>query len=223
MACSSVNGTSSSSRRTHPGYCAYPALRQQKRKGGDIALAQGELICRMTDADKGAESPGRRFRTRRKSSSDDEIQTSMTRPQRPLRWLADAWETGSIGRRCTLWQSKRLIRAVPGSITYRCPARSMEGFRHVGRPARCARRPAVTAGRRGSARCWTGGRTAAALRYGADPAYSTHRRYREISRSPLIKSKFIAAGAHAPVRQPHQRSPVTGSRSVSSASSTIGR
>ncbi len=41
-----------------------------------------------------------------------------TRPQRPERWFADACDTGSIGRRCTL--SRRLyreIRAVPASTT----------------------------------------------------------------------------------------------------------
>jgi hypothetical protein len=27
---------------------------------------------------------------------------SEVRPQRPFRWSADAWEIGSIGRRCTL-------------------------------------------------------------------------------------------------------------------------
>jgi hypothetical protein len=27
---------------------------------------------------------------------------SEVRPQRPLRWLADAWEMGSMGRRWTL-------------------------------------------------------------------------------------------------------------------------
>lgn len=41
-----------------------------------------------------------------------------TRPHRPARWLALAWETGSIGRRWTLVRTEyREIRAVPGSMT----------------------------------------------------------------------------------------------------------
>ena len=47
---------------------------------------------------------------------------SATRPQRPERWFADACEIGSMGSRCTLVAlEKRLMRAVPGSITYRMP------------------------------------------------------------------------------------------------------
>ena len=47
---------------------------------------------------------------------------SEVRPQRPLRWLADACDTGSIGRRCTFRRSlKREMRAVPGSTTYLMP------------------------------------------------------------------------------------------------------
>src|SRR5665647_1769424 len=47
---------------------------------------------------------------------------SATRPQRPARWLAEAWLTGSIGSRCTLVAlDQREIRAVPGSTTYRTP------------------------------------------------------------------------------------------------------
>ncbi len=47
---------------------------------------------------------------------------SATRPQRPARWFALAWLTGSIGSRCTLsrWLYRE-IRAVPGSTTYRMP------------------------------------------------------------------------------------------------------
>ena len=45
-----------------------------------------------------------------------------TRPQRPARWLADACDTGSIGRRCTLVRCEyREMRAVPGSTTDRMP------------------------------------------------------------------------------------------------------
>ncbi len=47
---------------------------------------------------------------------------SEVRPQRPLRWFADACETGSIGSRWTLVLALyREIRAVPGSITYLMP------------------------------------------------------------------------------------------------------
>ena len=43
---------------------------------------------------------------------------SAVRPQRPLRWLAEAWEIGSMGSRWTLVpRLYREIRAVPGSIT----------------------------------------------------------------------------------------------------------
>ena len=43
---------------------------------------------------------------------------SAVRPQRPLRWLAEACEIGSIGSRCTLVpRLYREIRAVPGSMT----------------------------------------------------------------------------------------------------------
>lgn len=47
---------------------------------------------------------------------------SEVRPQRPLRWLALACETGSIGSRCTLvrWLYREM-RAVPGSMTYLMP------------------------------------------------------------------------------------------------------
>src|SRR5215469_10552872 len=47
---------------------------------------------------------------------------SDVRPHRPLRWSAEARETGSIGSRCTLvrWLYRE-IRAVPGSITYLMP------------------------------------------------------------------------------------------------------
>src|SRR5665648_341581 len=45
-----------------------------------------------------------------------------TKVQRPARWLAEAWLTGSIGSRCTLVAlDQREIRAVPGSTTYRTP------------------------------------------------------------------------------------------------------
>ena len=40
------------------------------------------------------------------------------RPDRPERCAAEAWEIGSIGRRCTLVRLLyRDIRAVPGSTT----------------------------------------------------------------------------------------------------------
>ncbi len=45
-----------------------------------------------------------------------------SRPQRPERWRAEAWLTGSIGSRWTFVRRLyREIRAVPGSITYRMP------------------------------------------------------------------------------------------------------
>src|SRR5260370_16841414 len=47
---------------------------------------------------------------------------SEVRPQRPLRWLADACEMASIGSRCTLvrWLYREIL-AVPGSTTYLMP------------------------------------------------------------------------------------------------------
>lgn len=43
---------------------------------------------------------------------------SATRPQRPARWFALAWLTGSIGRRWTFVLFEyREMRAKPGSIT----------------------------------------------------------------------------------------------------------
>ena len=47
---------------------------------------------------------------------------SEVRPQRPLRWLAEACEIASIGSRCTFvrWLYREM-RAVPGSITYLMP------------------------------------------------------------------------------------------------------
>ena len=40
------------------------------------------------------------------------------RPERPARWVAEAWLTGSTGSRCTLVRSEyREIRAVPVSTT----------------------------------------------------------------------------------------------------------
>ncbi|CAB4695128.1 unannotated protein [freshwater metagenome] len=50
-----------------------------------------------------------------------------TRPQRPARWFADACDTGSMGRRCTLRRLLyREMRAVPASMTYRTPGTVME-------------------------------------------------------------------------------------------------
>ncbi|BDH57064.1 hypothetical protein MTP03_20030 [Tsukamurella sp. PLM1] len=47
---------------------------------------------------------------------------SEVRPQRPDRCCAEAWETGSIGSRCTLVRSEyREMRAVPVSTTYLMP------------------------------------------------------------------------------------------------------
>ena len=47
---------------------------------------------------------------------------SEVRPDRPARWFALAWETRSIGRRCTLVRFEyREMRAVPVSITYLMP------------------------------------------------------------------------------------------------------
>ena len=58
---------------------------------------------------------------------------SATRPQRPARWLADACDTSSMGRRCTLrrWLNREM-RANPGSTTYRMPGTVMRGLGHVG-------------------------------------------------------------------------------------------
>ena len=79
------------------------------------------VICRITEARlvrriSGSVNSGRAAKS---SSAYSRTQTpSATRPHRPARWLAEAWEIGSIGRRCTLvrWLYRE-IRAVPGSIT----------------------------------------------------------------------------------------------------------
>ena len=65
---------------------------------------------------------------------------SEVRPQRPLRWLAEACEIGSIGSRCTLVRLLyREIRAVPGSITYLMPGTVSEVSATL--VARTTRRP----------------------------------------------------------------------------------
>src|SRR5690606_5604064 len=47
---------------------------------------------------------------------------SLVRPARPERWFADAWDTASMGRRCTLDRLLyREMRAVPVSMTYLMP------------------------------------------------------------------------------------------------------
>src|SRR5437660_1333229 len=61
---------------------------------------------------------------------------SEVRPHRPLRWFADACETGSIGSRCTLVLALyREIRAVPGSITYLTPGTVSEVTATIGASA----------------------------------------------------------------------------------------
>ena len=67
------------------------------------------VICRMTDARlvrsiSGSVNAGRAAKS---SSLYSRMQVpGATRPQRPARWLADAWDTRSIGRRWTF--SRRL-------------------------------------------------------------------------------------------------------------------
>jgi hypothetical protein len=61
-------------------------------------------ICRITDARLVRWISGSVKRGRASKSSSPNSRTQMpeaTRPQRPLRWSADACEIGSIGSRCT--------------------------------------------------------------------------------------------------------------------------
>ena len=82
-------------------------------------------ICRITDASavraiSGSVNSGRAAKS---ASEYSRMQIpSASRPQRPARWPAEAWEIRSIGSRCTLVLGEyREIRAVPGSMTYRIP------------------------------------------------------------------------------------------------------
>ncbi len=82
-------------------------------------------ICKMTEARlvrriSGSVNSGRDSKS---SSEYSRMQIpSAVRPQRPLRWLAEACEMGSIGSRCTLVRWLYLeMRAVPGSMTYLMP------------------------------------------------------------------------------------------------------
>ena len=64
-----------------------------------------DAICKMTEARlvrriSGSVNSGRPLKS---SSAYRRMQMpGATRPHRPARWLADAWEIASIGRRCTL-------------------------------------------------------------------------------------------------------------------------
>ncbi len=63
------------------------------------------VICRMTEARfvRRISASVNSGRPRKSSSLYSRMQMpSDVRPQRPLRWLALACETGSIGSRCTL-------------------------------------------------------------------------------------------------------------------------
>ena len=77
---------------------------------------------------------------------------SEVRPQRPLRWLAEACEIGSIGSRCTLvrWLYREM-RAVPGSMTYLMPGTVSEVSATL--VASTTRRVRLEAGRRSKTRC----------------------------------------------------------------------
>ncbi len=62
------------------------------------------VICRMTEARLVRRISGsvNRGRASKSSSEYSRMQIpSATRPQRPLRWFADACEIASIGSRCT--------------------------------------------------------------------------------------------------------------------------
>ena len=78
-------------------------------------------ICRITEARLVRRISGsvKRGRSSNSSSSYSRMQIpSAVRPQRPLRWSADACEIGSIGSRWTFSRAlQRLIRAIPGSTT----------------------------------------------------------------------------------------------------------
>ena len=63
------------------------------------------VICRMTAARLVRRISGSVNSGRDSKSSSEYSRMAMpseTRPQRPERWLAEAWETRSIGRRWTL-------------------------------------------------------------------------------------------------------------------------
>ena len=61
-------------------------------------------ICRITAASDVRRISGsvKRGRSRKSSSAYSRMaMPGAVRPERPLRWSADAWEIGSIGSRCT--------------------------------------------------------------------------------------------------------------------------
>ena len=114
----------SSKSRTRPSFTV-------RRSGGSMngkeamSPRRRASICRMTDARlvrriSGSVNAGRSV----KSVSEYRRMATpgATRPHRPERWLDEACEIASIGRRCTL--DRRLyreIRAVPVSTTNRTP------------------------------------------------------------------------------------------------------
>ncbi len=113
-------------------------------------------ICKMTEARlvrriSGSVNSGRDS----KSCSEYSLMQipSAVRPQRPLRWLADACEIGSIGSRWTLVRWLYLeMRAVPGSMTYLMPGTVSEVSATL--VASTTRRAAPGA-RRWNTLCWS--------------------------------------------------------------------
>ena len=78
-------------------------------------------ICKITEARLVRRISGSVYSGRDSKSASEYSRMqipSAVRPLRPLRWLAEAWEIGSMGSRCTLvrWLYRE-IRAVPGSMT----------------------------------------------------------------------------------------------------------
>ena len=101
--------------------------RTLRRSGGStngkssMSPSRSEAICSSTEArlvrrTSGSVNSGRPAKS---SSAYNRMQMpSATRPQRPARWVADAWLIASMGSRWTLVRLLyRLIRAVPGSTT----------------------------------------------------------------------------------------------------------
>ena len=112
-------------------------------------------ICKMTEARlvrriSGSVNSGRDSKS---SSEYSRMQMpSEVRPLRPLRWLADACEIGSIGSRCTLVpRLYREMRAVPGSMTYLMPGTVSEVSATL--VASTTRRVRLEAARRSKTRC----------------------------------------------------------------------
>src|ERR1035441_483935 len=182
--------------RSDPACCERVQLGQQGQPVGDIAgigriderepghLAAARVVRRIA----GSVNSGRDSKS---SSAYSRMQIpSEVRPQRPLRWLAEACEIGSMGSRCTLVRWLYLeMRAVPGSMTYLMPGTVSEVSATL--VASTTRRVKLEAARRWNTLCCS---AADSREYSG----STSRRSRpdsrsavsRISRSPLRNTRM---------------------------------